>query len=218
MTGEEIKLRRKELGLTQLELSKKIGVSVNTVVNYEKGKTIPDSKLSLLNSILLVDEKPNCHYSSLNVKTKTVDLIPLYDIGSTRRENSRGEIGEFNPIEMIDVGDILRDSKSAMRVYGNSMIPNYPSGCIVGLNEVKDNIINFGDVYVIETIDNRYIKRIYDADDSLECYSDNISKFTEGPRAGKYCYETFNMPKESVIRVHRVVGVIIRNQNGSLLK
>lgn len=48
----EIKEKREKLGLTQEELAKSIGVSKNTVFNYEKGKVIPDSKIELLEKIL----------------------------------------------------------------------------------------------------------------------------------------------------------------------
>ncbi len=52
MSGEDIKKKRKELGLTQEELAKLIGVSKNTILNYEKGRVIPDSKISILDFVL----------------------------------------------------------------------------------------------------------------------------------------------------------------------
>ena len=52
MNALEIKLKRKELGLTQDQLAKLIGVSKNTVFNYEKGCVIPDSKITILNFVL----------------------------------------------------------------------------------------------------------------------------------------------------------------------
>lgn len=52
MRAEEIKKKRKELGLTQDELGKLIGVSKNTILNYEKGKVIPDSKITILDTVL----------------------------------------------------------------------------------------------------------------------------------------------------------------------
>jgi putative transcriptional regulator len=39
LTGEEMRFLRKQIGLTQVQLSKKLGVSPQTVANYEKGKT-----------------------------------------------------------------------------------------------------------------------------------------------------------------------------------
>ncbi len=52
MEAEEIKRRRKELGYTQETLAKRLGVSLRTVVNYENGAKIPESKYVLLHEML----------------------------------------------------------------------------------------------------------------------------------------------------------------------
>lgn len=52
MNALEIQKRRKELGLNQSELAKKLGVSVKTISNYENGEVIPISKKALLHEIL----------------------------------------------------------------------------------------------------------------------------------------------------------------------
>ncbi|MGG8497937.1 helix-turn-helix domain-containing protein [Tenacibaculum sp. TC6] len=48
MTGEELKQNRKKLNLSQEELGKKLGLSKNTIYNYENGGVIPKSKLPVL--------------------------------------------------------------------------------------------------------------------------------------------------------------------------
>lgn len=52
MRGEEIKKKRNELNLTQEELGRILGVSKRTIINYEKGKIIPDSKIELLHNFI----------------------------------------------------------------------------------------------------------------------------------------------------------------------
>lgn len=52
MEAQEIKKRREELGLTQKELGDLIGASRETIINYEKGKPIPKSKIEILNKVL----------------------------------------------------------------------------------------------------------------------------------------------------------------------
>jgi len=47
-----IKELRQEKGFSQTELAKRIGVSRQTIVNYEKGEVIPESKKELLYNIL----------------------------------------------------------------------------------------------------------------------------------------------------------------------
>lgn len=42
--GEKLHKYRKEKGLTQAELARRAGVGVNTIANYEKGKTYPQNR------------------------------------------------------------------------------------------------------------------------------------------------------------------------------
>lgn len=51
MNAKEIKEIRKSLNLSQEEFAKLIGVSKNTVYNYENGSKIPESKITILNKI-----------------------------------------------------------------------------------------------------------------------------------------------------------------------
>lgn len=55
MDGLEIKKRRELLGLTQKELGDLIGSSRETIINYEKGRPIPNSKSEILNKVLQPD-------------------------------------------------------------------------------------------------------------------------------------------------------------------
>lgn len=114
---------------------------------------------------------------------------------------------------MIEIGSILKDSESALRVYGNSMTPNYPAGCIVGLRPHTDSFIEPGYVYVVETNENRYLKRLYNNSDksALRCLSDNHMLHDSGPMEGELYYPEFEIPLTEVSRLFRVVGVIKRN-------
>lgn len=58
ITAKEIIKYRTDNDLTQQQLGDLIGVSRNTVYNYEKGYVIPDSKLKILEGILRSDN-PN---------------------------------------------------------------------------------------------------------------------------------------------------------------
>ena len=48
----DIKEARKKHNLTQPELAKRLGVSVGTIVNWENGKPIPNSKQPILESLI----------------------------------------------------------------------------------------------------------------------------------------------------------------------
>lgn len=56
MNALDIKENRKKLKLTQEELAKLLGVSKRTVINYEKGEVIPETKSELLRKIFSESE------------------------------------------------------------------------------------------------------------------------------------------------------------------
>lgn len=144
----------------------------------------------------------------------TGKVIPFYDVQAAAGNNYGMDLNAVSrPSGMIEIGNVLSDSESAIRVYGNSMVPNYPAGCVIGLRPHTDSFIVPGHVYVVETRDNRYLKRLYTNKDktALRCISDNLIKHTEGPMAGEYCYPEFEIPTNEIIRLYRVVGVIKRN-------
>lgn len=56
MEGSEIRDKRKSLKLTQGKLADRLGVSKRTIINYENGAVIPESKVLLLDLVLNVNE------------------------------------------------------------------------------------------------------------------------------------------------------------------
>jgi len=64
MNGLDIIKIREELGVTQKEFAELIGVDRRTVINYEQGKIIPESKKKLLE--LLLKGKRDKSESSIN--------------------------------------------------------------------------------------------------------------------------------------------------------
>ena len=139
--------------------------------------------------------------------------IPLFDetYASAGGDGYVALTDRVGQSSMIDIGDTLRDSVFAIRIYGNSMMPNYPSGCIVGVRNTTSNVIASGEVYVIEFDNERYIKRLFDNGDTIECYSDNQNVFESGERKGKPFYPSMYVPKSEDVRLYRVVGMIKRN-------
>lgn len=74
MNALEIKKKRKELGLTQADLAKSLGVSLRTVSNYEKGEVIPETKQGLLHTILSNNstKEPEAIYHKTNPYNKRI--------------------------------------------------------------------------------------------------------------------------------------------------
>jgi DNA-binding XRE family transcriptional regulator len=69
MNELDLKKKRKELGMTQEQLAERLGVNKRTVINYEKGSTIPDSTMKLLHLIFNneVKEIPNGNAEEISV-------------------------------------------------------------------------------------------------------------------------------------------------------
>lgn len=164
------------------------------------------------------------HKKRLDIKNAAIDKksIPFYDAPAAAGITETEMTAIHAPAGTIDIGDLLSDSQAAIRIYGNSMLPNYPPGCVVGLAKCNKSFIEPGEVYVIETQDRRLLKRLfYKADNSdgdwITCYSDNIMKFEGGARDGRLAYPPFDIPKTEIINLFVVTGVIKRNANSVII-
>lgn len=173
-----------------------------------------------------VNDASNIYVDTLNrPEFPTIDegrkKVPLFEAQASAGGNHAIELAPVTqPTQYIELGDMLRnDSQAALYIFGNSMTPNYPSGCIVGLRLSTDGIIQPGEVYVVETDDSRYLKRLYNNEDqsAYECYSDNTMTFETGPKKGHYMYPLFTIHKDRVRRLFIVTGVIKRNTNSAVL-
>lgn len=150
-----------------------------------------------------------------------VKRIPFYDVEATGGINGADVSPVSNPTSTIDIGDFLRDSEAAIRMAGNSMMPGYPPGCILGLVPKRGAGIIPGEVYVYEDQDGRHCKRLFYKNDDptsdvYACYSDTTTKFESGPREGKLFYPAYEVKADQIVKMWVVVGVIKRNINGAI--
>lgn len=223
---EETIIKLKQLtGWTEEEILNKIGYSIT----YISGRRKKGSNLKfngILNNLYEIElsKKSNITYTDKrrNDKLTKRSRVPLYD-AQTQAGNIDVDMTPVHaPAGTIDVGDLLHDSEAAIRIYGNSMIPNYPPGCVVGLVRVTNKYIEPGEVYVIETRDSRKLKRLFYKDDNpdsetIVLYSDNTMKFDGGPRHGKFAYPIAEIPRNEIIQLYAVTGVIKRNANSVII-
>lgn len=220
MSSLDIRKLRENKGISQGKLAEMIGVSLRTIQNYEKGGVVPQSKYAILRNVLSSSDEASPNTNELIIQQDIEDtnishgkLIPFYDAEAAAGAEYGMSMEPARQIGVIEIGGLLRDSETALRVYGNSMVPNYPSGCVVGLRRHLDSFIEPGMVFVIETADNRYLKRLFYNKDrtAYRCVSDNHVTFDSGPMKGEYCYPDFEIPFNEIRRLFRVVGVIKRN-------
>lgn len=82
-----------------------------------------------------------------------------------------------------------------MEIKGDSMYPKIENGDIVAIRKVID-IIEWGNVYVLDTADGAIVKRLYDEGDKYRCKSFNPE------------YKDFLVDKRNVYGIYKVVGQI----------
>lgn len=141
-------------------------------------------------------------------------VIPFYDAeAAAGNQYGMDMTARASAMALIEIGNVLNDSEVAIRVYGNSMVPNYPAGCVIGVKITHESFIVPGHAYVVETAENRYLKRLYYSKDrkALRCISDNTMVHESGSMKGEYVYPEFEIPLGEVKQLWQVVGVIKRN-------
>lgn len=235
---QRIKELRKALKINQADFAQILGVeqgNLSKIESIKQSRYVPDDAIYILKEKFNVnpiwfetgegqmflnapiteennEQNKNNSYP-ITESNSTGKMVPFFEADAIAGNEYNMEMSPSVNSGMIDIGTLLRDSETAIRVYGNSMVPNYPAGCVIGVKMHTDSFIEPGRVYVIETRDNRYLKRLYYNDEktAFHCLSDNHMKYEDGPRNGKYIYQDFEIPIKEVIRLHRVIGVIKRN-------
>lgn len=157
ITGDRLRALRQDMGLSQEEIAKKIGVSRPAYVNYEQGKSRPTRKLEELSALFnvtsdyLMGFSDNPHSTPFSGQTplfscyatqKPVQLTPPEPINHAHYKIPiLGTVSAGEPIEAIEdvLGYEYLDDKYegdgyqyfALKIRGNSMTPTIMDGDVV---------------------------------------------------------------------------------------
>lgn len=166
----DIKGLRSKLGVTQKKLAEMVGVSTNTIQNWESGTTIPKSKHQILGRLLSGENPIVNTEEAASPPMRDYDLVPLINIDSVGGVHSENMLtpSEQYIIKTIPFSD-ARKGDVAIFQSGNSMYPTIPSGSVLLIREVVDwrEYLGYGNIYVLWLRDGRRITkevRRYDAD------------------------------------------------------
>lgn len=206
--SDNIRRFRELGGLNPAQLAKRIGVSREMVYAWESGKYKPsEENLGKLAEFFSVSSGELLGLVEVNV-TKTVQgngrhPIPFYDtiaVGGTSILADQEAVRE--PLEMIYPGTFLNTATGSIRIYGHSMFPKYPAGCIVAYKDADKDVIIWGEDYVIELQDRRVIKRLEKSQerDCVAAVSYNKSE--------EYVYSPIDIPLHKIKRLYMVVGKV----------
>lgn len=127
--------------------------------------------------------------------------IPYFDVSAAAGNPAFVlEESQTEPADRIHVNE-LQGAEVAISVYGDSMADAYPSGSIIALRKVHDvSVIPYGEAYVIETPDHRMLKYI-----KKGSTNETVLLVSHNPE-----YEPFEVPRKSIKKLWKVIGLIRR--------
>lgn len=97
----------------------------------------------------------------------------------------------------------FKGAQFAISVNGQSMYPNYPSGCLLFISKNMADWVEWGKVYVLDTENGIIVKQLVPSElgDEFVC----CKSFNNAPE-----FAPFNVPKSTIFGVYRVVGALIQ--------
>lgn len=214
-----------KLGLNRRDIEEKLDYSpfyLDTNLSKGGNKKVVSALTRLLEKERLTDSETATpyikHRHNLKNNQKDNDLM-YYEIGANAGTAHSAEILPVKKNEgVLHINDLFRGSQYAIRISGNSMTPNYPSGAIIGIREIPDKQITPGSVYIIEKDNDLWIKRMFYKNDDqssgiFECVSDNTMKYESGTgREGRLYYPPFYINIDEVRKLFKVTGIYKPNE------
>lgn len=203
--GVDLKSLRADLGLTQSDLQKVLGVTQGFISRIENGKEPISVELkNILCDIYGVDVVRKYELS----EQKNTDKSPVVSFNTGVPYYDVDFIGGFDlvlndqtttPAYMIDF-QMYNSSDCWCNVTGHSMEPAISSGDIIALKEVQDwsTFLPFGEIYAIVTTEHRTIKKISAGHDH--------NFFTLIPLNKSIEYQPQEIPKSIILKVYKVMG------------
>ena len=138
--GERIKLRRKEIGISQTDLADKIGTTKQNIYKYENGiiTNIPSDKIEAIAAVLSTTPAALMGWEESQLASPDIssDIVTFQiEAGVAAHYDAMPDVDNIAP-EQIDVPRAYLHGRSpadycAMRVKGQSMFPDYHDGDVV---------------------------------------------------------------------------------------
>lgn len=209
MTNIEFKTLRSQLGLTQVEMAKVIGVDVKTIQNWESGRNIPKTKHGILRDIASKNNiktgRQTANADDMCAPGKQVSEIsytegvPYYDQDFLLGFNALIPSNCENPDYLIRMPGYERATLWC-NASGHSMEPEINNGDIIALQRIEDfSFLPYGDIYGFVTTNGLgTIKRLGRSD--RDGYYRLIPTNKE--------YDAQDIPITKILFVYRVMGAM----------
>jgi transcriptional regulator with XRE-family HTH domain len=201
---------RKKKGVTQADVAKALDISRTTYTNWETGRAEPNKEQidRIVNYFDITYDGLLGGYSSSSggKPTRVSKQIPFYDTVAMGGMSVVAEQDAVyrNNAEYIEPGTWFNRATGALRVYGHSMFPKYPAGCIVAFRECSaDTVLLWGEDYVLELEDRRILKRVEKSD-----RGEGYLKAVSYNKSLEYGYAPVEIERASVKRIFMVLGKV----------
>lgn len=201
LTGKEARyiLRQRKVNLR--ELAEKLDITPQTFNSRLNANTFSEGRQMEVNKALGEE--------IFETDASIMDRQPVLDIRVSAGIGIGLEGDENSIIEYVSVPSM--NGCIGISVYGDSMTPRYCAGDIIFVRPIPEvQEIEYGRAYVIITKTDRYLKNVYEGKDDgcLRLNSFNMEKNQQGDRL----FPDFNISKENIIYLYKVVGSLRREQ------
>ena len=192
MNATELKEKRKKAKLTQEALAEIVKQS------WEQGqRNITQSAISLLEYYkeTVQESTPYCE-----VEEEELLYLPLLPVSA-----QGGSLSYFTAqVKETDCEKIIspiKDADFAIRIYGDSMYPEYPSGSQILIKKINENaFIDWGETYVLDTCNGVILKKVLPStnkENNIKCVSINPQ------------YPPFEINKKDIFGMYRVLMCLV---------
>lgn len=204
---DQVEKLQKEEGFTQAQISETLGVMPQYLNAILKGRrNLSDKFLAKfinkfsINQNDLPEILKGEHYVS-DVSSEYIThegAIPFYNIAASAGIEFFFNNQQTTPDDTIKIPFNINGGSVAIPIHGNSMAPEYKSGDIIIIREIKDkSIIEFGAAHVIITEEQRLFKVIrFESDKLVRLVSINQE------------YDDMMLPTNKIIKLFKVLGSI----------
>lgn len=178
-----------------LEVIKQI--AINYCISYDQLLGDEPLKIDSSKKPILYTSNPYDTHSNEIIKKVSIPLIPI----SAMAGIATGDISVLHlDVDRYVIPDFKNKADYLIRISGTSMSPKYYNGDVVACKTIpKETFIQWGKVYVMDTIQGALCKRLFQSDkgeDWVSVVSDNEN------------YPPFEMKKKEIRSLAIVIGVI----------
>lgn len=218
--GKKIKEYFNEMGMSQLEVAKVLEVQQAAVSNQLNGRPFGKNSAAKWNKAFgfrvnwlltgegpMFDTKASAHsedHTENHPELSHDDYIPVIparlfrapEINIYKYVTNSELVDRLPPVPHFQKHDLFATCP------GDAMAPRICRGYLLALRKIQmDSTIINGEIYVIDTMSQGMVlRRIVDNGTTLRCIAENKDHFPD-----------FELPREEIINIFRVVGVLIQN-------